>query len=144
MALPTLNVKDADNNIVNINTTPSAGQTVMANSLPVTIASDQSTIEIKYLQMLPTAWTNGSISVDLRLYTTAEIQVANIHSNDFVTVTKSLNNTDFVEVPGIDQNFNPADVITANGLYKVDAGGYLKWAKTGTSSTPTVVVRGFQ
>ena len=41
MAFKKISVKDANSNIQLINSQPDAGQQVMANSMPVTIASDQ-------------------------------------------------------------------------------------------------------
>ena len=46
MAFPTLSVKDGNNVSQTINTTPNAGQATMANSLPVTFASDQSALPV--------------------------------------------------------------------------------------------------
>lgn len=88
------------------------------------------------------AWTDGSVSQDMRAFRDVEIQVANLSGGDTIVFTRSLENTVFVTPSWIDQSFATGTVVSANGTYNFDGFAFLKWTKTGSASTPGVWIRG--
>jgi hypothetical protein len=96
-------------------------------------------IAVLAARMPATAWADGSVAKDMRAYKDAEIQVAGLAAGKTVTVTRSVDGTNYVTPNWLDQNNAGGTVITANGTYSFDGFGLLKWASDGT---PTVTVRG--
>lgn len=134
---PTIQVRDAANNIVTINTIPNAGQATSDNSLPVVIASDQ------VVQTSPARYNANTLAsntaLDLRAYTDVSVQVIGLSSPDTVTISKSINGNTYVSESVIASNGAILSNISANGIYMFFGSAYIKWDKTGASS-PTITV----
>jgi len=123
------------------------------NGVPIACNSaviiDKNGIAVDASNPLPTrapiqgaaAWSNGAAAVDLRLLDNAQIQISGLSGGDSITITRSLDGTNYVPQSIVGNDYSVASNITTNGIYTVPAGGYLKWAKTGTASTPTVTIR---
>jgi hypothetical protein len=86
-------------------------------------------------------WAAGATAQDLRNYGSAEVQVAGLSGGDTIAFTRSLDGTNYKAVSWIDQSFATGSTVSADGIYSLPGGGYLKWTKTGAASTPTVTVR---
>lgn len=73
-------------------------------------------------------------TIDCRSTDEVEIQITALAGGDTITVTRSLDNVTFF-------NQMVAGPIAANTLYTEQAGGYIKFTKTGSASTPTITIR---
>jgi hypothetical protein len=89
----------------------------------------------------PAAWSTGATPRDVRSFSNVTLQVAGLSGGDTIAVTGSLDGTNYTALTGIDANFNLATTISANGIYSYSGGQYLKYAQTGSASTPTVTIR---
>lgn len=91
----------------------------------------------------PAAWANGSTPQDMTNFETVEIQVAGLSGGDSIAITRTLDGSAYVAQTGISTaDLSTVASITADGIYAFTGGGNLKWAKTGSASTPTVTIRG--
>lgn len=89
----------------------------------------------------PKGWSNGAEAFDVRYYSSAELQISGLSGGDTITVSRSLDGTNFITQTWIASDFSSGSTISANGLYTFSAGGFLKWSKTGSASTPAVTIR---
>ena len=140
MSFPTIQVKDAANNVVTTNTLPNSGPTTSSNSLSVVIASDQAAIQFKGAYIITSGWT-ASTSLDMRGYEAATVQVSGLSGGDVITISRSLDFITYFPVAVYDLFGASASTISANGMYDFDAGSYIQWTKAGGSSTPSLTVR---
>lgn len=99
---------------------------------PVTVLSASTT---------PATWTTGTTAQDARNYASVTLQISGLSGGDSITVTGSLDSANYVTLGWVDQIFNTGSSITASGIYSFPGGRYLKWIKTGSSSTPTLTIR---
>lgn len=102
----------------------------LANPMPVQLAASA-----------PAVWTTGALAQDARGYGSVTIQVSGLSGGDAISVTGSLDGTNYATLTGIDTGFNLAPTITANGIYSYSGGQYLKWTQTGSASTPVITIR---
>ncbi len=114
------------------------GQGTMANSSPVVIASDQTALAIKTLELSGSgAATNALIiaATDVTQYKWMSVQIGNIGINS-VVIEGSNDNTVWVELPtnstdGL-QTIDPGEAIVANGIYVTPV--MTKWMRVRISS----------
>lgn len=100
-----------------------------------------SQIETQPAWLEPTAWADGAVPMDLRQYGTMRLQVSGLSGGDTITFSLALEEDgDPVALKGVSNQLSPVGTITANGIYTFGAGGFATWAKTGSASTPTVIV----
>lgn len=97
-------------------------------------------LAVTQLTMTPTPVAGGAV-VDLRPYDNAKVQVTGLSGSDAITVSLSLDGVNWVPQTLLASDRSLVPQITANGLYDLSAGGYLKWTKTGSASTPIVTIR---
>ncbi len=71
----------------------------------------------------------------------ALVQIIGLSGGDTITVSTSLNGEDFSSSYLMDSTFTPVTSFSAAGMYSTDAGCWLRFTKTGSASTPTVIVR---
>lgn len=92
-------------------------------------------------QAAAATWVTGSTAQDARNYGSVTIQVSGLSGGDSIAVTGSLLGSSYAPLTGIGADFSTAATITADGIYSFPGGQYLKWAQTGSASTPTVTIR---
>ena len=126
-------------------TTPPPGQANMANSLPVTIASDQ-LIQPQFAA--PAAEAFGT-PINFTNYGTVRVQVDGLSGGDTITVTGSSTQAGTYYPMDIIVNAGTgaqSTTITASGLYQIlFAGGWwLTFTHNGSSSSPILTVSASQ
>lgn len=89
----------------------------------------------------PAPWVTGSTPQDARSFNAVTIQVEGLSGGDTIAVTGSLSGNGYTALTGIGADFSTVTTISADGIYSFDGGQYLKWAKTGSASTPTLTIR---
>lgn len=82
----------------------------------------------------------GSAS-DTSSFSSANLQVQGLSGGDTLTVTRSVDGTNYVTQSGIAQDYSVVSAISADGIYSYPGSGLIKYAKTGSASTPTVTLR---
>lgn len=102
--------------------------------------SDEDPLPVAPARTLPTAWT-GTEEIDLRKYSSAEIQVAALGGGDTITVSRSLDGVNFVPQAYIAADFSTGVPISAPGIYSFPGGGWLKWERSGSGTAPSVTLR---
>jgi hypothetical protein len=94
----------------------------------------------------PTLWAAPGTAINMIAFGLVEVQFAGIAGGDSYVITRSLDGENFHPLAGIyDQSgAGPHATITANGIYSLLGGGYLRAVKTGSASTPVLTYRAGQ
>lgn len=71
----------------------------------------------------------------------AIVQIIGLSGGDTITVSASLNGTDYAPWYLMDSTYAPVTSFSDEGMYLTDAGCWLRFTKAGSASTPTVIVR---
>lgn len=79
--------------------------------------------------------------LDLREEEETEFQVSGLSGGDTIAVTRSFDAVNYVPHFLLTNMLDSATTIGADNIYQCSAAGYLKFAKTGTASTPTISIR---
>jgi len=138
MGFPTIQVRDAANNVVTVNTIPNPGLALSDNSLPVVLASDQGPIQVgPYFYVSNTLAVNTGY--DFRAYSRLTFQITGLSGGDSIQFSRSITANSYIDDSVVSSNGSYLSTITANGIYMPLGNSYVKWQKTGTSSSPAVV-----
>jgi hypothetical protein len=84
--------------------------------------------------------TAGSV-VDTSSFGSVNLQVQGLSGGDTLTVSRSVDGTNYVTQSGIAQDYTVVSSIVADGIYSYPGGDSIKYTKTGSASSPTVTLR---
>lgn len=80
-------------------------------------------------------------TVDAEESETIDVQVSGLSGGDSLAVSRSINGDTFTTAELYDMEYTTVSTITADGFYSAPGYAHLKFTKTGSASTPTVLVR---
>jgi hypothetical protein len=78
---------------------------------------------------------------DISNLSTVILQVSGLSVGDTLTVSQSIDLTNYIPVYGIAQDFSISPTITSDGIYTYNGGGSLRYSKSGTGQPPAVTIR---
>lgn len=92
---------------------------------------------------IPHATLAANTPLDVSNYDTAEFQVQGLAGGDTITISRTIDNTNYVACSVISQAFAVLATISVDGLYSLAGRGHVRWTKTGSASTPAVSVEAY-
>lgn len=85
-------------------------------------------------------WGVGATAQNVTDFPSVQIQVAGLSGGDTIAITRSIDGDNYVAQSLVGSDFTVVTSISANGIYSAQGGGFIKYAKTGSASTPAVSI----